>query len=165
MLVMAVTIGGESEELIADSDFGSFMVHRLNLEGASWDADAGCLDIGKSDVISTVLPKASFRWTRTKSDSSNLIEVALSAFNAMHHGFPQLRSVDNIRRCQCISTDNAQACCSPSNFLSTPTSLLLCGMLRMHCSEIVRSLFFTSLRTLLIHVAHVNIFVLQYWSF
>jgi len=76
-LTLKVTIGGESEDLIADSDFGSFMVHRLNLEGASWDADAGCLDIGKSDVISTVLPKSSFRWTRTKQDSSNLIEVPM----------------------------------------------------------------------------------------
>ena len=84
---MPVTIGGESEALIADSDFGSFMVHRLNLEGASWDADAGCLDIGQTDVISTVLPKTSFRWARTKPDSSSNIEVTLCTFMLCAIGF------------------------------------------------------------------------------
>jgi len=76
-LTLQVSIGGESEAALADSDFGSFMVHRLNLEGASWDTDAGYLDIAKSDVIATTLPKTSFRWTRAKQDLTNNIEVPM----------------------------------------------------------------------------------------
>ena len=79
-----MSIGGESEELIADSDFGSFMLHRLNLEGASWDADAGYLDIAKSDVIAVTLPKTSFRWARAKRDLANHIEVFLCASSSGH---------------------------------------------------------------------------------
>jgi dynein heavy chain 1 len=74
-LSLEITIGGEQEGKLESSEFGSFLTHRLSLEGASWDGENSELKITEDDVISTPLPPTSFRWTRETQDTSNFIEV------------------------------------------------------------------------------------------